>query len=185
MPKKTIEELDLKGKRLLIRVDFNVPLNDKGEITDDSRIVKSLPTLRYARQKGARIILMSHLGRPDGRPVLRYSLQPVAVRLSQLLEAPIDFINDCIGPEVEERAERLREGEMLLLENLRFHPQEEKNDARFAQALARLADLYVNDAFGTAHRAHASTEAIARLLPSAAGFLLSRDRKSTRLNSSH
>ena len=175
MPKKTIEELDLKGKRLLIRVDFNVPLNDKGEITDDSRIVKSLPTLRYARQKGARIILMSHLGRPDGRAVPKYSLQPVAVRLSELLEAPVDFINDCIGPEVEERAERLQEGEVLLLENPRFHPQEEKNDPGFAQALARLADLYVNDAFGTAHRAHASTEAIAHVLPSAAGFLLSRE----------
>ena len=175
MPKKTIEELDLRGKRVLIRVDFNVPLNEKGQITDDQRIVKSLPTLRYAIEKRARVILMSHLGRPDGRPNPQYSLKPVAEKLSGLLNLSVQFANDCIGPEAEKAAQRLQEGEVLLLENLRFHPEEEKNDPKFAQALARLADVYVNDAFGSAHRAHASTEAIAHLLPSAAGFLLSRE----------
>ena len=175
MPKKTIEELDLRGKRVLIRVDFNVPLNEKGQITDDQRIVKSLPTIRYALEKRARVILMSHLGRPDGRPSPQYSLKPVAEKLSGLLNLSVQFANDCIGHEAEKAAQRLQEGEVLLLENLRFHPEEEKNDPRFAQALARLADVYVNDAFGSAHRAHASTEAIAHLLPSAAGFLLSRE----------
>lgn len=173
MAKRTIEELDLKGKRVLIRVDFNVPLNEKNEITDDSRIVKSLPTLRYTLEKGARVILMSHLGRPDGKPNLKYSLHPVAARLSQLLNVPVHFAPDCVGPEAENRAQTLKPGEILLLENLRFHAEEEKNDPKLAQSLAKLADLYVNDAFGTAHRAHASTEAITRYLPSGAGFLLS------------
>lgn len=175
MPKKTIEELDLEGKRLIVRVDFNVPLNEKGEITDDSRIVKSLPTVRYALDKGARVILMSHLGRPDGKPNPKYSLQPVAAHLKKLLNMPVHFAKDCIGPEAEGFSQTLKSGEILLLENLRFHAEEEKNDAKFAQALAKLADLYVNDAFGTAHRAHASTEAIAKYLPSAAGFLLSKE----------
>lgn len=175
MPKRTIEEFDLKGKRVLIRVDFNVPLNVLGEITDDNRMVQSLPTLRYALEKGARVILMSHLGRPDGRPNPKYSLKPVATKLSEFLGVPVGFFGDCVGPEAEERARGLQEGEVLLLENLRFHAEEEKNDSKFAQALARLADLYVNDAFGTAHRAHASTEAITHFLPSAAGFLLSRE----------
>ena len=175
MPKRTLEELDLKGKRVLIRVDFNVPLNELGEITDDNRIVKSLPTIRYALEKGARVILMSHLGRPDGRPNPKYSLKAVATRLSELLGISVGFAKDCIGLEAENHARRLQEGQALLLENLRFHPEEEKDDSKFAQALAHLADLYVNDAFGTAHRAHASIEAITHFLPSAAGFLLSRE----------
>ena len=175
MPKRTVEELDLKGKRVLIRVDFNVPLNEKGEITDDSRVVKSLPTIRYALEKGARVILMSHLGRPDGKPNSKYSLRPIATRLQQLLNVTVHFAEDCVGPKTENLSQALKPGEVLLLENLRFHAEEEKNDPKFAQALAKLADVYVNDAFGTAHRAHASTEAITKLLPSAAGFLLSRE----------
>jgi phosphoglycerate kinase len=175
MSKKSLEELQLKGKRVLIRADFNVPLNEKGEITDDSRIVKTLPTIRYALKKQAKVILMSHLGRPDGQRNPRYSLAPVAKRLSELLNQPVDFASDCLGSEPERKAASLKEGGVLLLENVRFHPEEEKNDPNFAQALARLADLYVNDAFGAAHRAHASTEAVAHLLPSAAGLLLSRE----------
>lgn len=175
MTKKTIRDLDIQGKRVLIRVDFNVPQNEQGKITDDSRIVKSLPTLRYAIEKGGRVILMSHLGRPGGQRKPQFSLQPVAQHLSDMLHRPVELLDDCIGTKVEERIERLREGEVVLLENLRFHPQEEKNDTEFAKALARLADVYINDAFGAAHRAHASTEAIAHHLPSAAGILLARE----------
>lgn len=175
MAKKTLEEVKVSGKRVLIRVDFNVPLNEQGKITDDSRVIKSLSTLRYALEKGAALILMSHLGRPEGVPNPKYSLQPVARRLQELLGRPVEFLEDCIGPSVESRAKKLQEGEVLFLENLRFHPEEEKNDASFAQALARLGDLYVNDAFGAAHRAHASTEAITRFLPSVAGLLLARE----------
>lgn len=175
MAKKTIREADLRGKRVLIRADFNIPLDDKGQITDDSRITKSLPTLRYALENRAKVILMSHLGRPDGKPIPKYSLRPVAARLSEILNQPVELIEDCVGTKVEERVQRLREGEVVLLENLRFHTEEEKNDARFAQSLARLADLYVNDAFGAAHRAHASTEAVTRFLPSVAGFLMARE----------
>ncbi len=175
MSKRTLEDLSLSGKRVLIRADFNVPLNEKGQITDDSRIVKTLPTIQYALQKRAKVILMSHLGRPEGQKNPQYSLLPVANRLSELLKQKVGFASDCIGPETEKKAAELKEGEVLLLENVRFHAEEEKNDKNFAQALARLADLYVNDAFGAAHRAHASTEAVAHLLPSAAGFLLSRE----------
>lgn len=175
MPKKTIKEADIAGKQLLIRVDVNVPLNERGQITDDYRIVKSIPTIHFAREKKAKIILMSHLGRPDGKPSPQYSLRPVATKLSELLGQPVHFVGDCVGTEVEKRVGALREGEILLLENLRFHAEEEKNDPKFAQALARLADLYVNDAFGAAHRAHASTEAITRFIPSVAGLLLARE----------
>ena len=175
MPKKTIKEMDIALKSVLIRVDVNVPLNEKGQITDDYRIVKSIPTIRFALQQKAKIILMSHLGRPDGKPNPQYSLRPVAARLSELLGKKVHFVEDCVGPEVEKQVGALREGEILLLENLRFHPEEEKNHPKFAQALSRLADLYVNDAFGAAHRAHASTEAITRFIPSVAGLLLARE----------
>lgn len=172
MPKKTIKELNLTGKTVLLRVDYNVPFDNEGSIADDSRIVRSLPTIRYVLSHGGDAVLISHLGRPEGKPNPKYSLRPVARHLSKLLNQPVEFMDDCAGPKVEERAAKLRPGEVILLENLRFHPEEEKNDPKFAQALARLADLYVNDAFGAAHRAHASTEAIARFLPGAAGFLL-------------
>ena len=175
MLKKTIQDIEIGGKRVLIRVDFNVPLNEAGNITDDSRIEKSLGTIRYAVEERARLILMSHLGRPDGKPNPKYSLKPVAKRLSELLKQPVKFVGECTGPIVEGEVKNLHEGEVLLLENLRFHPEEEKNDRQFAQALAGLADLYINDAFGAAHRAHASTEAVAHLLPSAAGLLMARE----------
>lgn len=175
MPKRTIKEMDLEGMRVLIRADFNVPLNKQGQITDDSRIVKSLPTIRFALEKRAKVILISHLGRPEGRRSKKYSLRPVAARLSELLNQKVGFEENCVGRRAEERGLCLCNGEAVLLENLRFHPGEEKNDAKFAQALARLADVYINDAFGTAHRAHASTEAIARTLPAAAGLLLARE----------
>lgn len=175
MPKKTVKELDLAGKRVLLRVDYNVPFDPEGRISDDSRIVKSIPTIRYLLEKGAALILISHLGRPEGRPDPRYSLRPVARHLSEKLKQPVEFIEECVGPKVEDRAAQIRPGQVVLLENLRFHPEEEKNDPKFAQALARLADLYVDDAFGAAHRAHASIEAITRYLPSAAGLLLSRE----------
>jgi len=175
MPKKTLKEVDVAGKGLLIRVDFNVPLDEQGRITDDHRIVKSLPTIQYALGKASKIILISHWGRPDGKPNPEYSLRPVAAHLSKLIGQPVDFIDDCVGPRVEEALTRLHKGGVALLENLRFHPEEERNDSKFAQALARLADLYVNDAFGAAHRAHASTESIAHLLPSVAGLLLSKE----------
>ena len=175
MSKRTIKDLDLSGKSLLIRVDYNVPLDEKGNITDDNRIVKSLPTLQYAMGKVTRIVLMSHLGRPDGKPNPKYSLRPVAQRLSELVGRPVQFLEDCVGRLIEEKVSKFTQGEVVLLENLRFHPEEEKNDPKFAQGLARLADLYVDDAFGASHRAHASTEAIARFLPSAAGLLLARE----------
>lgn len=175
MAKRTIREVNLTGRRVLIRADFNVPLDDKGRITDDSRITKSMPTIRYALENRAKLILISHLGRPEGKPNLKYSLRPVAIRLAEILKQPVELLEDCIGSKVEEPVRHLREGEVVLLENLRFHPEEEKNDAQFAQALARLADLYVNDAFGAAHRAHASTEAVTRFLPSVAGLLMARE----------
>lgn len=174
MRKKTVKEIDVKGKRVLVRVDFNVPMED-GKITDETRIVASLPTLEYLKEQGARVILMSHLGRPKGRPDPTLRLDPVATRLGELMGLPVRKVDDCIGEEVEEAVRALGPGEFLLLENLRFHPEEEANDPEFARALARLGDVYVNDAFGAAHRAHASTEGVAHYLPAVAGLLLARE----------
>ena len=174
--KKTIKDVDVNGKRVLIRVDFNVPLDKtSGAITDDTRIRESLPTIRYALEHGASVALMSHLGRPEGRRIPSMSLQPIAMRLGELLQRPVVLLPDCVGPEIERRATILRPGEVALLENLRFHAEEERNDPAFAEQLARLGDLYANDAFGTAHRAHASTEGIAHHLPAVAGFLMEKE----------
>jgi phosphoglycerate kinase len=174
--KKTIRDLDLKGRRVLIRVDFNVPI-DAGAIGDDTRIRGSLPTIRYALDAGARtVVLASHLGRPKGRPNPDMSLEPVAARLAELLGRAVTFAADCVGREAEEAVERAVSPGVVLLENLRFHPEEEKNDPSFATRLATLADVYVNDAFGAAHRAHASVEAIARVLREAgAGLLMEKE----------
>lgn len=175
MNKKTVRDIRVEGKRVLVRVDFNVPMDPKNNtITDDTRIRAVLPTIRYLLDNKAKVILCSHLGRPTGKEE-GLSLAPVAQRLSQLLRQPVKMAGDCIGAEVESAAGNLKEGEVLLLENLRFHPEEEKNDPAFAQALARLAEIFVNDAFGTAHRAHASTVGITQYLPSVAGFLVERE----------
>lgn len=178
-PKLSLKDLSLKDKRVLMRVDFNVPLSKRGEITDDMRIQAALPSIRYVLDQGASLILMSHLGRPDGQPRTEFSLAPVAKRLSDLLAMPVLFAKDCVGPEVKQQASRLQPGQVLLLENLRFHAAEEhpKKDPDFARELAALGDLYVNDAFGTAHRAHASTAEIAQYFPgkSAAGFLMEKE----------
>jgi phosphoglycerate kinase len=182
MPKLSIRDLDLKGKRVFIRVDFNVPLAPGGqeitprgqEISSDKRIKASLPTIQYALDQGAGVVLASHLGRPKGKPNPELSLKPVARRLEQLLGRPVKMAPDCVGPEVE--AMKPAPGEVLLLENLRFHPEEEKNDPAFAKKLAALADLYVNDAFGSAHRAHASTVGITAFMPKdAAGLLMEKE----------
>ena len=176
MAKKTVMDVDVKGKRVLVRVDYNVPLNDAGEVADDKRITASLPTVNYLLEHGARVILCSHLGRPKGEPKPEFSLKPVAVRLAQLLpNVKIGFAEDCIGPEAKRKAMALNDGEILLLENLRFHKEEEKNDSAFAKELASLAELYVSDAFGTVHRAHASTAGVAAYLPAVAGFLIGKE----------
>ena len=170
--KRTVQDLDCAGKRVLMRVDFNVPVAG-GEVTDDTRIVAALPTIRYLLQKRARLVLCSHLGRPKGGPDPKYSLKPVRARLARLLRQDVAWADDCVGPEAERAASALADGGVLLLENLRFHPEEEKNDPGFAKALARLGECYVNDAFGTAHRAHASTEGVTHYLkPAVAGFLM-------------
>ena len=174
MNKLTIRDLDAAGKRVFVRVDFNVPLED-GKITDDSRIVAALPTIKALLGQGAIVILASHLGRPDGKVLDSMRLRPVAERLSQLLKMPVPVTGDALGAGTEDAIKRLKPGEAILLENLRFHAEEEKNDPEFAKALASYADVYVNDAFGTAHRAHASTEGIARLLPSYAGLLMEKE----------
>ncbi len=178
MQKLTIDDLELKDKRILVRVDFNVPLDEKKEVTDDKRIVESLPTIKKILQDGGKAILMSHLGRPKGKKVPEMSLAPVAKRLEELLGKPVKFVNDCIGPDVEKAVSALKSGECLLLENLRFYPEEEKNDAEFAKKLARLGEIYVNDAFGTAHRAHASTEGVTKYFKQcAAGYLMQKELK--------
>jgi len=175
MTKKTIDDIDVKGKRVLVRVDFNVPQDDDGNITDDTRIRASLPTINTLVERGAAVILMSHLGRPKGRPDPRYVMAPVADRLEELLGRAIAFPPDSIGPEVEEMVAALKPGDVLLLENLRFYPQEEANDPEYARALAALADVYVDDAFGSAHRAHASTTGVAAYLPAVSGLLMQRE----------
>ncbi|MGQ9573125.1 MAG: phosphoglycerate kinase [Dehalococcoidia bacterium] len=173
--KKTVRDIDVQGKRILLRVDFNVPIDpDSGRVLDDTRIRAALPTIEYLQERGARLILCSHLGRPKGiDDSLR--LAPVARRLSELLGSPVKTADDCVGPQVEEAAQALGPAEVLLLENLRFHSEEEANDPDFARALASLADVYVNDAFGTAHRAHASTAGVAAYLPAVAGFLMEKE----------
>jgi phosphoglycerate kinase len=177
MKKLNIRDFELKSKRVLVRVDFNVPQDKKtGVIKDDSRIVGGLPTIKHLTGQGARVVLMSHLGRPDGQPNPQFSLKPVADRLSELLKQPMKFAPDCIGGEALKMSRELKDGEALLLENLRFHPEEEKNDPSFAKQLAELGDLYVNDAFGTAHRAHASTEGVTKhFKQNAAGFLMEKE----------
>ncbi len=173
--KLTIEDIDIKGKRVFIRADFNVPLDENLRITDDRRIRSTLPTINYAIDEGAKVILSSHLGRPNGQASPRFSLAPVAKRLQRLLNKDVAFTPDSIGKQAEDLVSQMKRGDVLLLENLRFHPGEEKNDEEFARALSRLADVYVNDAFGTAHRVHASLVGITKFLPSVAGFLLKKE----------
>jgi phosphoglycerate kinase len=174
MNKKTVRDIDVAGKRVLARVDFNVPQDETGAITDDNRIVAALPTIQYLIEHGAKTILVSHLGRPKG-VTPKYTLAPVAHHLSKLLGKEVALLPDCVGPEVEAAVNALQDGDVVLLENVRFHPEEEKNDPEFAKQLASLADLYVNDAFGTAHRAHASTEGVTKFVPGVAGFLMEKE----------
>ncbi|NTV47680.1 MAG: phosphoglycerate kinase, partial [Chlorobiales bacterium] len=177
MKKKTISDVSLAGKRILMRVDFNVPLKD-GHVEDDTRLVGSLPSIQKVLADKGKLILMSHLGRPKGKPTAEFSLKPVAGRLAELLGKPVKMAPDCVGSEVEAMAASLKEGEVLLLENLRFHKEEEGNDPAFAKQLASLGDVFVNDAFGTAHRAHASTEGVTHYLPvSVAGLLIEKELK--------
>lgn len=174
MKKKSVTDVDVAGKRVLVRVDFNVPM-ENGRITDDTRIRASLPTIEYLLQQGARLILVSHLGRPKGKVKEELRLAPVAARLAELLGRPVRALPEAVGPEVEEVCRNLSPGDVVLLENIRFYPGEEANDPEFARQLAALADLYVNDAFGTAHRAHASTAGVAAHLPAVAGFLMQKE----------
>ncbi len=173
---KSIDQIEIAGKRLFLRVDFNIPIDKNGNITDDTRIQATLPTLNYALSKNAKIILASHLGRPKGKPDPQYSLGPVARKLSQLLKKEVKLAPDCIGPEVEKMVTAMKPGDVLLLENLRFHPEEEKNAPAFCQGLARLADIYINDAFAVSHRAHASVEGVTKFFKErAAGFLMKNE----------
>lgn len=174
MAKKTIRDVDVQGKRVLMRVDFNVPMQD-GTITDDRRIRAALPTIKHAIEAGGKVILMSHLGRPKGKPDDAFRLDPVAKRLSELLGQPVQKVDDCIGADVEQAVAKLEPGDVLLLENVRFYAQETDNDPEFAKALAALGDIFVNDAFGTAHRAHASTTGVADYLPAVSGFLMEKE----------
>lgn len=175
MNKKTVEDFDVNGKRVLVRVDFNVPMDEEGNITDDTRIRAALPTIQYLIKNGAKVILASHLGRPKGKKNPKYSLAPVAGRLSELLGKDVVMAGDCIGEEVEKAVASMKPGDVMLLENVRFYAEEEANDRGFAEKLARLADIYINDAFGTAHRAHASTAGVAEFLPAGAGFLMKKE----------
>lgn len=172
---RSVRDIDLKNKRILMRVDFNVPMDDEGKIIDDTKMTAALPTIDYVLEQGGSLVLMSHLGRPNGKPDPEFSLRAVAVHLSELLQRPVTMADDCIGPEVEKLALSLRPGEVLMLENVRFHPEEEKNDPEFSRALARLGEIYINDAFGSAHRAHASTAGVAAYLPAYAGLLLEKE----------
>lgn len=176
MAKLSIEDLDLTGKRVLMRCDFNVPLDAKGKITDDGRIRAALPSIKYVIEKGGKLILMSHLGRPK-KPDPKLTLSPVAERLSELLNHKITKMPDCIGPAVAQTVKRMRNGDVLVLENVRFHPEEEANDPEFAKTLASYGDVFISDAFGTVHRAHASTVGVCKYLPSAAGFLIAKELK--------
>ena len=173
--KKTIRDIDVRGKRVLVRVDFNVPRDDAGNHTDLTRVNSTLPTLNYLLKRGAHVVLMSHLGRPKGERNLKYSLANLVPQLQRLLDTKVDFCDDCIGPKAEEMAAAVQPGEVLLLENLRFYREEEANDKGFAAKLAKLGEIYVNDAFGTVHRAHASISAIAEFLPAVSGLLLEKD----------
>jgi phosphoglycerate kinase len=175
MAKKSIRDIDTNNKKVLVRVDFNVPLDKSGQITDDTRIRAALPTIRYLQDKEAKVILVSHLGRPKGKPKDEFRLDPVAQRLADLLQSEVHKTDDCLGAEVDTAIAKLAPGQVLLLENIRFYPEEEKNDREFAQKLAALADIYVNDAFGTAHRAHASTAGVAEFLPSVGGLLMEKE----------
>jgi phosphoglycerate kinase len=179
MAKKTVADIDVRGKRVLMRVDFNVPV-ENGKITDNRRIAQALPTIKNILDRGGRLILMSHLGRPKGGPEKKYSLEPTAAELSRLLKKVVNFATDCVGPAIQQQCAALGNGEVLVLENLRFHPGEEKNDPAFAAQLAGLADVYINDAFGTAHREHASTFGVPQLLegkPRAIGQLIQKELK--------
>ncbi|MFZ5647872.1 MAG: phosphoglycerate kinase [Bacillota bacterium] len=175
MNKKSIRDVEVSGKRVLVRVDFNVPLDKDGNVTDDTRIRAALPTIRYLLEKGARVILASHLGRPKGAFNEKYSLKPAARRLEDLLGQKVALVEEAVGELPRSAVAQLQDGEALMLENVRFYPEEEKNEERFARALAELADVFVNDAFGAAHRAHASTEGVARVIPGVAGFLMEKE----------
>ena len=174
MNKKTVKDIDLKGKRVIMRVDFNVPMAD-GKVTDDKRIKAALPTINYVLEQGASLILMSHLGRPKGGPDAEFSLKAASEALSALLGKPVKMAPDCVGAEVEKMAQEMKPGDVMMLENTRFHKGEEKNDIELAKQMAALGEVYVNDAFGSAHRAHSSTEGIARFLPAVSGFLMEQE----------
>ena len=175
MDKKTVRDIEVSGKKVLVRVDFNVPMDDKGQITDDTRIQAALPTINYLLEQKAKVILVSHLGRPKGKVNPKYSLKTVAQHLAQVLGREVKFAPEAIGPETTAQVNSLQDGDILLLENIRFYEGEEKNDANLSKALAELAEVYVNDAFGTAHRAHASTAGVAEYLPAVAGFLMEKE----------
>lgn len=175
MNKKTLEDFDVNGKKVLVRVDFNVPMDEQGHITDDTRIRAALPTIKYLSEHGAKVILASHLGRPKGKVNMKYSLGPVAKRLSELMGKDVTMAEDCIGEPAEKAVAAAKPGDVVLLENVRFYAEEEKNDREFAKKLASLAELYINDAFGTAHRAHASTAGVAEFLPAGAGYLMKKE----------
>jgi phosphoglycerate kinase len=175
MAKKTVRDIDLAGKRVLVRVDFNVPLEKNGQVADDTRIVEALPTINYLIEQKAKVILVSHLGRPKGKFDEKYKMDPVAKKLSALLGRDVVKVDECVGDLPRAAINLMQGGDVIILENVRFHPEEEKNDEKFSRQLADLADIYVNDAFGTAHRAHASTEGITEFLPSVAGFLMENE----------